>query len=97
MKQPKIKLNEWICTDPDMNQHGRKIGDKIYEFKQDMTYPDGSIVPEDETIDLNAYSNEQINNHLSTYSWTIESINKENNQEQADMLIAECIFEQLAQ
>jgi len=31
--------SKWICTDPDTNQWGRKIGERIYEFKQDMKYP----------------------------------------------------------
>lgn len=87
---------EWKCTDPDMNQWGRLIGDRVYEFKQDMKYPDGSVVEEEETIDLNDYTEEEINDHLSAYGWDIEQLKEENNLENAEWLMAECIFEQIA-
>lgn len=87
---------KWICTDPDMNQYGRKTGDKMYEFKQDMTYPDGSIVKEEKDIDLNDYSDDEINNHLSAYGWTIKQLKEENDLDGAEWLMAECIFEQTA-
>lgn len=87
---------EWICTDPSMNQYGRLIGDRIYEFKQDMEYPDGSIVKEEEEINLNDFTDDEINNHLSAYGWSIEQLKEENEIEDAEWLMAECIFEQTA-
>jgi len=86
---------DWICTDPDMNQWGRKIGERTYEFKQDMKYPDGSVVEEENEINLNDYSEEEINNHLSAYSWSVQQLKNENNLENAEWLMAECIFEQI--
>lgn len=86
---------KWICTDPNMNQWGRQIRDKIYEFKQDVKYPNGSIVKEKAEIDLNDYTDEEINNDLSPYSWSIKQLKEENNIESAEWLMAECIFEQL--
>lgn len=87
---------EWKCTDPDMNQWGRLVGGRVYEFKQDMKYPDGSVVKEEETIDLNDYTEEEINDHLSAYGWDIEQLKEENSLEDAEWLMAECIFEQIA-
>lgn len=88
-----MKTN-WICTDPNMNQWGRKIKDKVYEFKQDIIYPDGSIVEEEAEIDLNNYTEEEINDHLSAYGWSIEQLKEENSLGDAEWLMAECIFEQ---
>ena len=85
---------EWICTDPDVNQFGRKIGDKLYEFKQDMKYPNDVVVVEENEINLNDYTEEEINDHLSPYGWSIEQLKEENTLEDAEWLMAECIFEQ---
>lgn len=89
-----MKDTQWICTDPDMNQWGRRIGEKAYEFKQDMKYPNGMIVKEEREINLNEYTDDEINDHLSPYSWSIKQIKEENSLEDAEWLIAECIFEQ---
>jgi len=86
--------SKWICTDPDTNQWGRKIGERTYEFKQDMKYPNGMIVKEEEEINLDEYTDEEINDHLSPYSWSIEQLKEENSLEDAEWLMAECIFEQ---
>lgn len=87
-------MKDWICTDPDMNQWGRKLGEKVYEFKQDMKYPDGSVIHETDVIDLNDYTDEEINDHLSPYGWDIPQLLTENSDEDAKWLMAECIFEQ---
>jgi len=84
---------KWICTDPDTNQYGRKLSDKLYEFKQDMKY-NGVIVTEEDEINLNDYTEEEINDHLSPYGWSIEQLKDENTLEDAEWLMAECIFEQ---
>ena len=84
----------WICTDPDMNQWGRKIKENIYQFKQDMMYPDGTIIEEEGEINLNHYTDEEINNHLSPYGWNIQKLKEDNTLGDAKWLMAECIFEQ---
>jgi len=91
---PEFPEDKWKCTDPDMNQWGRKTGNKTYEFKQDMKYPDGSIITEEDEINLDNYTDKEINEHLSTYSWSIELLKEENSNEDAEWLMAECIFEQ---
>jgi hypothetical protein len=45
-------------------------------------------------IDLNDYSDEEINDHLSPYGWSIEELMNENSLYDARWLMAECIFEQ---
>ena len=85
---------EWICTDPACNQFGRKIGDKLYEFKQDLLYPDDLVIKVENEIDLNDYTDDEINDHLSPYGWNIIQLEEENTFENAEWLMAECIFEQ---
>lgn len=91
-----FKYMKWICTDPDTNQWGRKISARTYEFKQDMRYPNGMIVKEEEEISLDAYTDEEINDYLSPYGWSIKQLKEENSLESTEWLIAECIFEQTA-
>ena len=86
---------KWLSTDPNCNQYGRKIGERKYEFKQDWNYG-GKIVLEQDEIDLNDYTDEQINDHLSPYGWSIDQLKDENSLEDAEWLMAECIFEQTA-
>jgi hypothetical protein len=86
----------WVCTDPDMNQWGRKIEERTYEFKQYMGYPDGSKVKEEEIINLNKYTDKQIADHISTFGYTIEGLKKDCPNDGGDWLIAECIFENIA-
>ena len=84
----------WKCTDPDNNQFGRKIEYQLYQFMQDVKYPNGVIVKKEETIDLNKYSDEQIDEYLSPYGWSMEILKKDHSLEESEWLYAECIFEQ---
>ena len=54
------------------------------------------IVKEEEEINLDEYTDEEINDHLSPYSWSIEQLKEENSLEDSEWLMAECIFEQIA-
>lgn len=85
---------KWICTDPATKQYGRKISDKVYEFKEEVGYPDGNKYTEQKEIDLNDYTEDEINDHLSPYGWNIIQLKEENSIEGAEWLMAECIFEQ---
>jgi hypothetical protein len=85
--------DEWVCTDPNMNQYGRKISDGVYEFKQDMKYPDGSIIKERGEVHLKDYSNEEINDHLSSFGYSIGILKDTMNEANAEWITAECIFE----
>jgi hypothetical protein len=85
---------EYICTDPATEQYGRRISEKIYEFKETVKFPDGNSYVEEKEIDLNDYSEDEINDHLSPYGWNIIQLKEENTIEDAEWLMAECIFEQ---
>lgn len=80
----------WILTDPDRKQYGRKLSNNIFEFKEfNENENDWEIM----TINLNHYNNKQIEYFISGYYSSLEEINKIY-KEQSDWIIAECIFEQ---
>lgn len=96
-----VKLNEWVCTDPDNNQWGMKIGDGHYRFKEfdrfnfdpdslDFDDPDNWVELD---IILSDYTDEQIANHISAYYDSMYQL-KEYYGEDSEWIIAECIFEQ---
>lgn len=86
---------KWICTDPSCKQYGRKIGERVFEFKEDVKFPNSPVVTVQKEIDLNDYTDEEINDYLSPYGWSIEILNNENDSNaSAEWLMAECIFEQ---
>lgn len=88
---------EWICTDPDNEQYGRQISERIFEFKErskglyEDGYEEGEFI--EMTINLDHYTQEEVNNHISAY---YEDLNEIFNiyGEDANWIIAECIFEQ---
>ena len=84
---------QWICTDPDCNQYGRKIGDKLYEFKQDCNFIFEETGTTQFEINLNEYTEKEKENHLSSFGYTLEELYNEFLPEDAEWLIAECIFE----
>lgn len=88
---------EWICTDPATNQWGRKIGNKLYEFKEDTYYPFNAVVGTAQAeVNLNDYTDEEIDEILASYGWSIKQLKTEHIIEEAEWLMAECIFEQTA-
>lgn len=86
---------EWVCTDLDNEQYGRQIDTRIFEFKEKNRGL--SDYEEDEyiqlIIDLSDYSSEEAENHISAY---YQDFNEVFNLygEEANWIIAECIFEQ---
>lgn len=88
---------EWICTDPDNEQYGRQISERIFEFKErskglyEDGYEEGEFI--EMTINLDHYTQEEVLNHISAY---YEDLNEIFNiyGEDANWIIAECIFEQ---
>lgn len=97
----------WVCTDPDNKQyckkaseghyHGKKLADGHYLFKE--LNPKYKLDPEneckwiEEDIILKAFTDDQINNHISAYYSSIDQI-KELYGEDWELVVAECIFEQ---
>jgi hypothetical protein len=81
-------MNKWILTDPSTQQYGRKVRDKVYEFKEKRITDPISNEKEDyqSVIDLNDYTTEEIKSTLNAYGLIIEDTE--------EWIIAECLFEQ---
>lgn len=85
---------KWVCTDPDEKQYGRHLGGRVFEFKQNILLGD-DIIRVGSEIDLDDYTDDEINDHLSPYGWSItELINDNESNVSAEWIMAECIFEQ---
>ena len=84
---------DWICTDADNEQFGRQITDRIFEFKE----KNRGLEEEDDfvqmTINLDHYTQEQVENHISAYYTDMNEVFNVYGEE-ANWIIAECIFEQ---
>jgi hypothetical protein len=103
-----MKIGNWTCTDVDNQQYGRKINDNTFEFKEwDKEYNhlfdtteekidlfDNSTYWIQDTIDISDYSDEDINDFIDPYYNSIEDIIEIYGKEDANWIIAECIFEQ---
>lgn len=96
---------EWIYTDPDTEQYGRQISERVFEFKELANNEDEYDIGEyiELTINLDDYTEEEVENHINTYGYTLfepkghtfTSTNIfEQYAENANWIIAECIFEQ---
>jgi hypothetical protein len=90
----KLSREGWQQTDADSNQYGRKLKGNRYEFREEVMNPIfdnyGEIIQFE--VDLNEYLPEEIENHCSAYGG-VDEINEQYG-EQANFIIAECIFEQ---
>lgn len=88
------ELNEWVVTDPDCNQKGRKLGPGKYQFTQD-NYNDGEI-------DLDTISIVEIESCINSFGYSLlpphvsqlQNIYKlYPDMDDAEWIIAECIYE----
>lgn len=86
------KVTDWVCTDIDENQYGKRLDEKVFVFKQGLDQ-------EEELIDLDKYTDEQKESAIWGYSYTLKEESKGNKNvfdlygEEANWIIAECIFE----
>jgi hypothetical protein len=103
---------EWMCTDPNNLQYGKKVAEGHYVFREfdrnnylrefkyfsyDTIHLLG-IWSNDEywiemDIVLKHYESEEIEDHVSAYHKNVEEV-KEIYGDDAEWIIAECIFEQ---
>ena len=83
------KLN-WIVTDADHKQYGRKISEYVYEFKEYNKLDDDW---EEMTIDLTKYTLQEIESIISPYYKSINEV-QELYKQKSNWILAECIFEQ---
>jgi len=86
MKENTHNKEEWICTDIDNNQFGRKIKDGVYEFKEN-----GSLGQ----INLSTYTHKEKEEILSSYGYIFKDGKFIDccGDIVTDWIIAECIFE----
>lgn len=86
-------FTKWDCTDIDCCQYIRRDG-SVYEMIQavwlDGDQPEYCIVRIQ--IDLDDYSDEEKELHISSYGYTLDSVVEEYGDD-ADSIIAECIME----
>jgi hypothetical protein len=86
---------EWICTDPDNEQYGRQISERVFEFKELATNEDEYDIGEhiELTINLDDYTEEDIENVASYYYGSLVEL-KEQCGDSWEWILAESIFEQ---
>lgn len=89
----KAEIGKWVCTDPDAEQYGCYHGDSVYSFKQKVGKPGGRDLWHAEKIDLKDFSVEEQHGAISPYYASLAEFLEEHSEEEADWLIAECIFE----
>ena len=91
-----ITKDDWICIDNYTKQFGRKLSDTSFEFKEDR---DGETYQS--VIDLKDYTDEEIEDVITTYGYTLKETKIRNCKNihklysaDANWIMAECIFEQ---
>lgn len=90
--------NNWFCTDPDCMQYCQKVSETEFRFIQAVWLDTCGDNTESEYavctgyIDIELYSNDDIEGSLSSYCYTLNSV-KEIHGDAANQIIAECLFE----
>ncbi len=80
------KNPEWICTDKDAKQYCKVISKTEFEFKERGT---------NKVINLNDYSSEKTEEEISRYYNSLAQLKEycNNDEEEINLVIAKCIFE----
>ena len=81
---------DWIITDADRQQYGRKISENVYEFKE---YNQLENEWNQMKVNLTEYTLEEIESIISPYYKSIQQV-KELYDNNSNWILAECIFEQ---
>lgn len=102
----RAKIEDWICTDGDNEQYGRKISDRVYTFKELEreflgSFSDEEIIGifdspqywEEQEINLDEYSQEEVEKYISAYYTDLNEVFNIYGDD-SNWIIAECIFEQ---
>ena len=88
-------ITDWVCTDLDNEQYGRQLSETRFEFKEKnrglLDYEEDEFI--NMVIDIDDYSTEEIDNHISAYYRDIHELEAIYGKE-SNWIIAECIFEQ---
>ena len=84
------KPTDWVLTDVDTGQYGKRISKTHFVFKE--------IDREETNIVLQEYTNEQIESCINGYCYTLTDGDNKNvfdlYGKEANWIIAECLFEQ---
>lgn len=83
---------EWVNTDPDNGQWGRKIGPLKYEFKEVESGPNGDVIIRQEIIALDDYSITQRAEALKAFGYSNDDVSNWD-RDTYRWILAECIFE----
>lgn len=95
-------MNSWYCTDDDCMQYCKKNNERSFNFiemvwldvsKDDM-HSDKEYTVKSAWIDLNDYSEHDMECAISGYYKNLQEV-RETYHEEAKQIIAECIFEQM--
>jgi hypothetical protein len=88
---------EWICTDPDNDQWGRKLGEGHYEFKERNPAFEDHPLEEDEYVQmdilLDRYTDEEVENIIGGYYGSLPELKAMVDVNDIEWILAECIFE----
>lgn len=83
------KPTEWVLTDVDTGQYGKRISKTHFIFKEDGRDEKNIVLPH--------YTREQIESCINTYGYTLIEGDIDNIVEkygkEANWIIAECLFE----
>ena len=92
-----VDLNGWSCTDPDAYQYQYKVNnERSYLMVQAFEMPDETFVVCRCAIDLEDYSESDIEAYVTSYYDSMAAFKAEySNEAEADGIAAECIFESL--
>lgn len=89
----------WICTDSDCSQYCRKLRKRKYQFVEILSFgyveSDTMYTVKSAFIDLNDYTKEEVEKIISSYYGSLEALYNYYSDEDAEEIIAECIFEEM--
>ena len=89
------EINGWILTDPDCYQYGKKLGDRSWwyiELREVGDFDSPFYWVYATQIDLEYYTDDEVSDYITGYYDDVEQI-REIYGENANQIIAECIFE----
>ena len=87
-------INGWDCTDPDYFQYQKALSDTMFNMVQTFEMPDSTFIVAKGIIDLDDYTDEEINGYVTGYYNSLDDL-KNQYGDNSNGIIAECIFESL--
>lgn len=90
-----MDLDGWIETDPDCNQVGRRLDERLFEFAEDrICNPETKeTYRHHDTVNLDDYTPEEMLKYCKSFGYKAEDVRALLNSHDGAWLVAECIFE----